>query len=59
MGKKPKQKIVLPPDLPPEIPDDEVEISDDDLQFVKENRAYASLLSNLDTQSITKFESFF
>ncbi|KAL2328637.1 hypothetical protein Fmac_022064 [Flemingia macrophylla] len=52
MGKK--QKIVLPPDLPPEIPDDEVEVSDDDLQFVKENRGYASLLSSLDTQSITK-----
>ncbi|CAL0303697.1 unnamed protein product [Lupinus luteus] len=54
MGKKPKQKIVLPPDLPPEIPDDDVEVSDEDLQFVKENRGYASLLSTLDTQSITK-----
>ncbi|KAK7257069.1 hypothetical protein RIF29_30772 [Crotalaria pallida] len=56
MGKKQKQKqkIVLPPDLPPEIPDDEVEVSDEDLQFVKENRGYASLLSTLDTQSITK-----
>lgn len=52
MGKK--QKIVLPPDLPPEIPDDDIEVSDDDLQFVKENRGYASLLSTLDTQSITK-----
>lgn len=61
MGKKQKQKqqqkIVLPPDLPPEIPDDEVEVSDDDLRFVNENRAYASLLSTLDTQSITKFET--
>lgn len=57
MGKKQKQpKIVLPPDLPPEIPDDEVEYSDDDIKFVKENRAFASLLSTLDTQSITKFE---
>lgn len=58
MGKKQKQKIVLPPDLPPEIPDDEVEISDDDLQFVKENRGFASLLSTLDTKSITKFVLF-
>ncbi|KAH1230827.1 Nucleolar complex protein 3 [Glycine max] len=56
MGKK-KDKIVLPPELPPEIPDDEVEVSDDDLQFVKENRAYASLLSTLDTHSITKHVS--
>ncbi|XP_061350345.1 nucleolar complex-associated protein 3-like, partial [Gastrolobium bilobum] len=55
MGKK--LKIVLPPELPPEIPDDEVEVSDDDLQFVKENRGYASLLSSLDTQSITKHVS--
>ncbi|MED6107797.1 hypothetical protein PIB30_017499 [Stylosanthes scabra] len=54
MGKKQKDKIVLPPDLPPEIPDDEVEVSDEDLQFVNENRGYASLFSTLDTQSITK-----
>ncbi|KAL4294798.1 hypothetical protein HN51_045618 [Arachis hypogaea] len=55
MGKKKqKEKIVLPPELPPEIPDDEVEVSDEDLQFVNENRGYASLFSTLDTQSITK-----
>ncbi|XP_019413663.1 PREDICTED: nucleolar complex protein 3 homolog isoform X2 [Lupinus angustifolius] len=54
MGKKQKQKIILPPELPPEIPDDEVEVSDEDVQFVKDNRGYASLLSTLDTQSITK-----
>ncbi|XP_047171543.1 nucleolar complex-associated protein 3 [Vigna umbellata] len=52
MGKK--QKVVLPPDLPPEVLDDEVEVSDEDLQFIKENRNYASLLSTLDTHSITK-----
>lgn len=56
MGKKQKQqpKIVLPPELPPEIPDDEVEYSDDDVKFVNDNREFASLISSLDTKSITK-----
>ncbi|KAJ0042221.1 hypothetical protein Pint_18174 [Pistacia integerrima] len=53
MGKK-KQKVVLPPDLPPEISEDEIEISDEDLEFVQENRDYAGFVSRLDTQSITK-----
>ncbi|KAJ7948944.1 Nucleolar complex protein 3 like [Quillaja saponaria] len=53
MGKQ-KQKIVLPPELPPEITEEEVEVSDEDLQFVKENRDYAGFVSRLDTNSITK-----
>ncbi|KAH7557836.1 hypothetical protein JRO89_XS11G0227200 [Xanthoceras sorbifolium] len=52
MGKKPK--VILPPDLPPEILEEEVEVSDEDLQFVNENRDYAGFVSRLDTQSITK-----
>ncbi|KAH1159500.1 hypothetical protein GYH30_031289 [Glycine max] len=55
--RKKKDKIILPPELPLEIPDDEVEVSDDDLQFIKENCAYASLVSTLDTHSITKHVS--
>ncbi|KAK4722407.1 hypothetical protein R3W88_012640 [Solanum pinnatisectum] len=53
MGKK-KQKIVLPPDLPPEVPDEAVEVSDEDVLFVRENREYTGFLSNLDTKSINK-----
>ncbi|XP_027063917.1 nucleolar complex-associated protein 3 isoform X1 [Coffea arabica] len=54
MRKKQKQKIVLPPELPPEVPDDEIQVSDEDLQFVDQNRDYAGFVSNLDTKSITK-----
>ncbi|PON58290.1 Nucleolar complex-associated protein [Trema orientale] len=49
-----KQKIILPPELPPEISEDEIEVSDEDLHFVDENRDYAGFVSRLDTQSITK-----
>ncbi|CAN6553824.1 unnamed protein product [Malus baccata var. baccata] len=49
-----KQKIILPPDLPPEVSEDEIEISDEDKDFVDKNKEYAGFLSTLDTQSITK-----
>ncbi|CAK7355459.1 unnamed protein product [Dovyalis caffra] len=56
MGKKnkQKQKVFLPPELPPEVPDDEIEVSDEDLQFVNENLDYAGFVSGLDTSSIDK-----
>jgi nucleolar complex protein 3 len=55
MGKKSqKPKIVLPPELPPEILEDDIEVSDEDLQFLQENRHYARGFSRLDTHSITK-----
>ncbi|KAF5189934.1 Nucleolar complex protein 3-like protein [Thalictrum thalictroides] len=49
-----KRKVVLPPELPPDVGEDEVEVSDEDLQFLTENQDYAGLLRNLDTKSITK-----
>lgn len=52
--KKHKQKIVLPPELPPEITEEEIEVSDEDLQFVNENSDYAGFVSRLDTDIITK-----
>ncbi|XP_058071735.1 nucleolar complex-associated protein 3 isoform X2 [Magnolia sinica] len=52
MGKK--KKVILPPQLPPEIADEEIVVSDEDLDFVKANRDYAGFLTNLDTNSITR-----
>ncbi|KAK8943652.1 hypothetical protein KSP40_PGU007690 [Platanthera guangdongensis] len=49
MGKK--KNVVLPPQLPPDI---EVEVSDEDLAFVKENQEFANFLSRLDTNLINR-----
>nr|POE51464.1 ribosomal rna large subunit methyltransferase e [Quercus suber] len=54
MGRKKSEKIILPPKFPPEIPGDEVEVFDEDLQFVQHNRHYALGFSRLNTQSLTK-----
>lgn len=53
MGKK-RQKVVLPPELPPEVLEEDIEVSDEDLQFVNQNLDYAGFVSNLDTHTITK-----
>ncbi|EFJ11960.1 hypothetical protein SELMODRAFT_125068, partial [Selaginella moellendorffii] len=42
------------PLLPPEIHDDDIEISDEDVEFVTKNKGYAGFLSGLDTKGITK-----
>ncbi|XP_056173997.1 nucleolar complex-associated protein 3 [Syzygium oleosum] len=49
-----KQRIILPPDLPPEVAEEEIQVSDEDLQFVNDNLDYAGFVSRLDTRSITK-----
>ena len=53
MGKK--QRVVLPPDLPPDVPEEDVQFSDEDVEFVAANQAYAALISNLDSKSIDKY----
>ncbi|THU50430.1 hypothetical protein C4D60_Mb06t20140 [Musa balbisiana] len=52
MGKK--NKVILPPNLPPEVADDEIEVSDEDLEFVGRNRQYVGFLTKLDTKSIDR-----
>ncbi|KAJ6808298.1 nucleolar complex protein 3-like protein [Iris pallida] len=52
MGKK--KKVILPPELPPEVADEEIEVSDEDFYFVKENKKFAGFLSKIDTKSIDK-----
>ncbi|WOL12256.1 nucleolar complex protein [Canna indica] len=51
MGKK--KKVILPPDLPV-IGDDEIQVSDEDLEFIGRNREYAGFLTRLDTKSIDR-----
>ncbi|KAG6554448.1 hypothetical protein Mapa_003826 [Marchantia paleacea] len=43
----------LPP-LPPQIEDDEIEISDEDLEFVQKHKDYAGFMVNLDSKSISR-----
>lgn len=50
-----KRKVILPPELPPEVDEDELEISDEDIDFVKENREFAGFLTKLDTKSIDRY----
>ncbi|XP_020109414.1 nucleolar complex protein 3 homolog isoform X2 [Ananas comosus] len=49
-----KKKVILPPDLPPEIADNEIEVSDEDLDFVRNNLKYAGFLTKLDKKSIDR-----
>ncbi|XP_072978167.1 nucleolar complex-associated protein 3 [Typha angustifolia] len=52
MGKR--KKVILPPDLPLEIAEDELQLSDEDFDFVRKNRKYAGFLTKLDTKSIDR-----
>ncbi|KAK8490947.1 hypothetical protein V6N13_031781 [Hibiscus sabdariffa] len=47
-----RKQVNLPPELPPEIAEVDIEVSDEDLQFVDQNKDYAVFVSRLDTHSI-------
>lgn len=40
---KQKQKLTLPPELLPEVPVEEIEVSDQDVLFVAKNHVHAGL----------------
>ncbi|KAJ4789323.1 Nucleolar complex protein 3-like protein [Rhynchospora pubera] len=52
MGKR--RKVILPPELPPETPDEEFEISDEDVEFFSENRSFTNFLASFDKKKIDK-----
>ncbi|KAJ4813085.1 Nucleolar complex 3-like protein [Rhynchospora pubera] len=52
MGKR--RKVILPPALPPETPDEEFEISDEDVEFFSENRSFTHFLAHFDRKKIDK-----
>ncbi|KAG7590682.1 CCAAT-binding factor [Arabidopsis suecica] len=55
MGKsRRKQKVIPPPQLPPDVPEEDIEFSDEDLKYVEENTEYARFVSRLDTAAIDK-----
>ncbi|KAJ0231812.1 Binding protein [Hirschfeldia incana] len=55
MGKnRRKDKAIPPPQLPPEVREEEIEFSDEDVKFVEENKEYARFVSRIDTTAINR-----
>ncbi|KAM0922926.1 hypothetical protein ACQ4PT_005865 [Festuca glaucescens] len=56
MGKSSKKnKVILAPPLPPELDDDEIVVSEDDFDFVKENPQHARNIARQDNKAFDKF----
>lgn len=55
MGKsRRKDKVIPPPQLPPEVREEEIEFSDEDVKYVEENKEYARFVSRIDTTAINR-----
>ncbi|RID56443.1 hypothetical protein BRARA_G03640 [Brassica rapa] len=55
MGKnRRKDKAIPPPQLPPEVREEEIEFSDEDVKYVEENKDYARFVSRIDTTAINR-----
>lgn len=56
MGKgSKKNKVILAPPLPPDVDDDDIVISDEDVDFVAKNEKHLHLITGLDSKAIEKF----
>ncbi|WVZ57288.1 hypothetical protein U9M48_007693 [Paspalum notatum var. saurae] len=56
MGKrKDKNKVVLPPELPPEVDDDEVDVSDEDIAFYAGDSKNVAPFRHFDQKSIDRY----
>ncbi|XP_078158346.1 nucleolar complex-associated protein 3-like [Carex rostrata] len=52
MGKR--KNVILPPALPPEMPDEEFQISDEDMEFFSENPKFTNFLTRIDKKQIDR-----
>ena len=53
MGKR--KNVILPPALPPEMPDEEFQISDEDMDFFSENPKFTNFLTRIDKKQIDRY----
>jgi len=55
--RKDKNKVILPPELPPEIDDDEVDLSDEDIAFYGTDSSNVAHFRHFDKKSIDRLVS--
>lgn len=55
MGKSSKKnKVILAPPLPPDVDDEDIVVSDEDVEFVEENREHVHLITGLNRKALDK-----
>jgi nucleolar complex protein 3 len=56
-SRKDKNKVILPPELPPEIHDDEVDVSEEDIEFYATDSSNVTPFRHFDKKSIDRLVS--
>ena len=55
MGKSSKKnKVILAPPLPPDVDDDDIVISDEDVDFVEKNTEHLRFMARMDSKALDK-----